>query len=288
MSHHLQLNSSDATPQLAPAVAEALSAARADELPVGKLTLSEVGRAFNQWISRMSFALGYSRTMLVGTDLFEMAAECAKMVQRNFPAFKLSEVDLAMRYGGAGEYRRDPDKPVLVAVDTIAYWLRSYRDSARADAVAAGQRLSESATPKLPPPQVDYVGSVVALIQQARDTCLPVGYELDLGNQVYDWLKSIGAFTGWRPAAYYADMRAEEADRVLLANKSTTGPARIEYNVFLAALGQGQLPEGHPLSRSVLNACKKRVLREWLIQHAADETDMLALLADLKSHHQPA
>jgi len=283
MSHHLQLNRSDATPQLAPAVAEALAAARADELPVGKLTLSEVGRSFNQWISRMSFALGYSRTMLVGSDLFEMAAECAKMVQRNFPAFKLSEVDLAMRYGGAGEYRRDPDKPVLVAVDTIAYWLRCYRDSARLEALAAAQRLAEAAAPQLPPPRVDYIGSVVDMVEQARETCLPVGYELDLGNQVYDWLKSIGAFTGWRPADYYADMRAEETDKLLAEHKTSKGAERIEYNTFLAALNLGKLPEGHPLSRSVVNACKKRVLREWLMQQAADDTDVAVLLTGLQA-----
>ncbi|MGI4736464.1 MAG: hypothetical protein ACRYG7_14915 [Janthinobacterium lividum] len=66
---------------------------------------------------------------------------------------------------------------------------------------------------------------------------------------------------------------------------STTLPAsgaeRREYTSFLHVLTtQGQLPDAHPLSRSVVNACKKRVLREWLEHHATAGTNLVDFLTE--------
>jgi hypothetical protein len=280
MSQALQLTTTDAS-----APSKALAARQAPTLPLAQLNPLEVGKAFARLLSRTALLLGH-KTWQDEAELFVLASSCAETMQRRFPGFKWEEVDEAMKRGASGEYKQDPKDVLYLSLPTVASWLEAYQRTARAFAVAAVTATNQ--LPAAPPPTVDYIGSVVGMVEQARETCLPVGYELDLGNQVYDWLKSVGAFTGWRPADYYAEMRAQETDKLLAEHKATKGAERIEYNTFLAALNLGKLPDAHPLSRSVVNACKKRVLREWLMQHAADETDVHALLTDLTNQHKQA
>ncbi len=226
--------------------------------------------------------LGHRNTLTDKDDVLLLAQGVAKMVQRRFPAFNLAEIREAMLRGASGDYKTgQPGEILLVSLPAVADWLTGYQKAARAAAVLA----SQPAPLLVAGPATDYAAEVAALVAQARATKLPGGLELDMGNVLYDWLKSIGAFTSWRPHDYYLDLRAQEADRVLEAARADrlSSSGRLQYNTFLAALNLGGLPDDHPLSRSVLNACRKRVLREWLMQHASEDTDMPALLAELQA-----
>jgi hypothetical protein len=278
MSTALQLTRADAT-----APAKALAARQADSLPLAQLSPVDVGKAFARLLSRTALLLGH-KTWQDEAELFVLASSCAETMQRRFPGFKWEEVDEAMKRGASGEYKQDPKDVLYLSLPTVASWLEAYQRTARAFAVAAVTAASQLPAP--PPPEVEYEMSVLDLIHLGRRGALPQGYELDLGNQIYEWLKGIGAFTNWRPAEYYVEMRGEETDKLLAEQKSTKGAERIEYNTFLAALGQGHLPEGHPLSRSVLNACKKRVLREWLMEHVENDTDIVPHLLRLSSPYK--
>lgn len=234
--------------------------------------------------------LGHRNTLAHEDDLTLLCQGVAKLIQRRYPAFNLAEIREAILRGASGDYKTGrPDEVLLVSLPQIGDWLAGYQRVARAAAVLDAPKPEP---PALPAPRIDYVGSVVDLVNLAHAGKLPAYTDerFDFGNLAYDWLKGIGAFTGWRPADYYADMQAEEAELVAVRAQDdrTTYTGRQAYNTFMAALTQGRLPDSHPLSNSVVNRCRKRVLREWLLEQAANDTDVAALLTRLETQKRAA
>lgn len=226
--------------------------------------------------------LGHRNTLAHEDDLLLLAQGVAKMVQRRFAAFNLAEIREAILRGASGDYKTgQPGEILLVSLPAVAEWLAGYQKAARAAAVEAARPIPK----QLPAARIDYAGSVLDLVAQANAGKLPpyTDDQFDFGNLAYDWLKALGAFAGWRTGEQWADMQAEEAEAVAIEAQQhrDTYAGRQAYNIFLSALAKGVLPD-HPLSKSALNRCRKRVLREWLLEQAANETDVAALLAQLQ------
>jgi hypothetical protein len=260
------------------AAAEALQAGP----PVSLLSTPELGDHLVVALPAMALLLGHSKTLVKSADIEAMADAVAEMIHRRFARLNLVEIGLALRRGASGEWPRSEGDVLLVSLPHVTHWLSCYCKEARAEAQLAVQAAAPKAV--LPAPRIDYVGLVANYVALARAGELPLGFELDMGNLLYTWLKEVGAFTGFRTGEQYAQMRQEETDRLLAVTLPESGADRREYTSFVNALGaSGELPESHPLSRSVVNACKKRVLREWL-EYAAwlelDEQSIAEFLAN--------
>lgn len=256
------------------AVREAATALKAGH-PVAELTTAELGDSLVVMLPATALLLGHSRTLTNSADVDALADAVAELIHRRFARLNLAEIGQALRRGASGEWPRHADDVLLVSLPHVAHWLDCYCRLARTEAQLALGQAQSLALPAPLPPQIDYVGSVVDFVALARAQALPVGFELDMGNVLYTWLKGIGALNGFRTPAEYVEMQGQEADRLLSTAVPASGSERREYTSFVNALRlDGQLPDAHPLSRSVVNACKKRVLREWLEHHAAAGTDM--------------
>lgn len=275
-----------ATPMLPPALSAAAEARHADELPVGKLPIPEVGKLFNRLLSRAALLLGH-KSWQNDDELFTLAAACAEMAQHRFAGFKPSEIDLAMRRGGTGEYRRTPDEVVYVGLQTVADWLSAYQAKARAAVIQLEQRAAGAEPPRLPeahPDRVKWrVDKLTELVEQAGASQLP--NECDPGNCLYDWLKAIGVFRGFRTPEEYEAIRAEEAEQILARPLPAARKDRAELKSFADALELQRWPADHPLALTVASACKKRVLREWLADMALEQADVRALLEQAATVH---
>lgn len=261
-----------------PSLSAATVAYQADQEPVRQLPINELIPVVGDLLNGAALLMGHKNALAEFDDLELMAQGIAVMIQRRFGSFKPAELSEAFQRGASGEYRT-PGDILTVAMPTVASWLEAYQTKARAAVVAAAQQPASQLA--LPGPRIDYVGSLQDLVALAKAKQLPTGFDLDLGNVLYTWLKESGALTGFRTADQYSQMRAEETDRLLARTVPTTGTERLEYRTFTAALeAEGKLPDAHPLSRSVVNACKKRVLREWLHYVARWELDLADYLAD--------
>jgi hypothetical protein len=247
--------------------------------PVSTLTTDELGDMLVAAIPGIAFLLGHSRQYLEGNDIDAMAEAVAEMVHRRFARLNWAEISHALRRGASGEWPRSENDVLLVSLPHITHWLTCYCKEARAEAQLALQ----AATPvaQLPAPRIDYVGSVIYYVTLAKAGALPSDYELDFGNVLYTWLKEAGAFNGFRTGEQYKQMQQEETDRLLAVKLPESGAQRREYTSFINALqDSGELPDSHPLSRSVVNACKKRLLREWLWHHAKAGTNIVDFLTE--------
>lgn len=259
---------------LAPAVLAHL----ADQLPVREHDYTDLVPFIGDLLNGAALLLGHRNALADIEDLDLMANGVASMIQRRFASFKPAELSEAFQRGASGEYCQ-PGEVLFVSLPIIASWLEGYQRTARAAAVAL---LSQQAQPKaLLAPRIDYLGSVLDYVALAKVGELPTGFELDMGNVLYAWLKQAGAFNGFRTAEQYAQMQQQETDRLLAVKLPESGAARREYTSFINALAdQGELPDAHPLSRSVVNACKKRLLREWLQHHAKAGTDIVKFITE--------
>jgi len=259
-----------------PSQSAAVAAYQADQDTARELPLNELIPIVGDLLNGAALLMGHKNALADLDDLDLMAQGIAVMIRRRFGSFKPAELSEAFQRGASGEYRKEGDL-FTVALPTVAGWLSAYQTKARAAVVLASQAPHLA----LPAPRIDYVGSVLDLVVLARAGQLPAGFDLDFGNVLYTWLKASGALTGFRTADQYSQMRAEETDRLLARTVPASGPERLELRTFTAALeAEGKLPESHPLSRSVVNACKKRVLREWLEYFAQGEYDVAGFLAD--------
>lgn len=276
-------------PALPPAVAAAAQAYQADELPVSKLAVNEVGKLFARLLSRSALLLGH-KSWQDEDELFVLAASCAEMVQRRFPAYKPAEIDMALRRGASGEFRLKPDEVVYVGLQTVADWLAAYQVKARAEVVKQLQKAHEAESQKLlPEGHTDRVEWRVKMLmghyQQAKDGHLPAGFDLDPGNALYDWVKALGLLRNFRTPEEYEQMRLEEADNVLADIDMARREERQRATSFAVALDANRWPAEHPLARSVVNACKKRILREWLMERVMEDADLDTLLREAAGHY---
>jgi hypothetical protein len=270
---------------IAPAVREAALMLATGAPQLRALDSLDCAAACIDAITPVPFLLGHGKTLLSDKDLNALGMATAEMVQRSFPGLTMGEVGLAFRRGASGEWQQ-PNELLQASLPCFRRWLTAYQKSDRAAAVAALQKGEQQLLSRhqllLPAPDVaaSYPGQLVQLQAQVQaGRKLPE--RLDDGNLLYGWLKKIGAFTGFKTAAQYEAMRRKEA------LQQATGHAGKEGRTLAQALRQGW-PQGHPLADSVLNRCKKRVLREWLCYHAGRGTDLLTLLSGLQQQHRQA
>ena len=282
MSTALALHVSAPLPAVLAPVAAAMDSA---EPTVGAMAVEDVTKLFNQLLSRAAMLLGH-KTWQDAAELVVLARACAELVQRRYRGLKPAEIMLAMDRGAAGEYKTKPDEVVYVQLPAVTAWLYAYQTTVRHEAIQA-KRKADEAPPalQLMPARRDYVAELAGLVAKAQASKLPAASDLDFANVLYDWLKSIGALLASRwpiePPDYEA-IRAEEAAALMERPSPLDKTERRQFHTFIDILADGgKWPAGHPLAKTVGNACKKRVLREWLMQCAAEETNVPALLAPL-------
>jgi hypothetical protein len=290
MSHLPALTASVPTPpRPAVAVQQALAILAPDSPQrAAKLSAEELGNELLEPISGVAFLLGHSKQLLdeQGLDLNLLADAVAEMVKHRFPSLTLPEIGLAWRRGASGAYA-EPGVLDLVSLPTLARWLERYTAGERKQALALREK--ETTSWALPPPQRDKAAEVVALVELAHAGQLPASDELDFGNVLYDWLDNLAAFGGFRTREQYEELWVEETENMIRGARPNGGEERRQHAAFLDALGRSEWPAHHPLARSVTNAFKKRVLREWLLDLAAECPDVPALLAHLQNQNtQPS
>jgi hypothetical protein len=261
---------------LPPAVqSAALLLCNPEARPVRALDTDTLTGELFQPVEMVPFLLGHSQTLLAGKDLFVMATAVAEMVQRDFPALTLPEVAAAMRRGCSGEWKKEKDL-LLAALPSIRSWLKAYTTGSRAQALQALQLAEQQQQQvhllSLPArlPELDYPQQIAAgMARMKRAGRLQ---QLDYTGVYYAWLKKIGAFAGFGDAR-----RMMIKECWLLVRHRRLDEAQ---RSFKAELRKGW-PAGHPLADTVLLACKKRLLGEWIHYHNARGTDMQTWLQQL-------
>jgi hypothetical protein len=238
-----------------------------------ELTETALAEELLTCLSQAAALLGHRNTLAEAKDLFLLATNAARMIQRRFVGFNLAEIREAIERGASGDYRTDPTQVLLVSLPSIGDWLTGYQRAGRAAAVLAAQ----APAPAPPPPPRDFIADILALCKLAEEGRLPDYEKLD--GELYQWLKERRQFTNFRPADYYADMRAEEAEHIMRRPLSTSWLARRGQVSFREACKEGRWPQEHKLAEEVNRACRQRLLHEWLLQQAVEEIDVAALLA---------
>lgn len=286
------------TPDLVPATLPpsvqqaALLLCAPDNLPVRRMSTYDLEEDLVDSLKVVPFLLGHSRTLLKGDDLAVLSTAVAEMVQHSFPAFTLPEISLALRRGCSGEWKKEGEI-LQCSLPQIRSWLKSYQDSSRGVALKALQlRVEHRQQLALPAPDlsVGYPRQIAELAQLASDNATPehpiarFPEPLDQGNVLYNWLKEVGAFNGFKTLAQYVDMRRKEA--ILRAQRPPDGMEAYRHGrSFWEALRAGKWPENHPFADSVVNACRKRLLRDWIKYHLSIGTDIEQHLHQLRENY---
>jgi hypothetical protein len=262
-------------------------AMRADSPVAGVVSGPDLAKEFNILLSRAVSLLGH-RALQEGLDLALLSKACADLVHRRFRGMKLTEIAQALDRGAAGDYvaigptgaaKTKPDEMVYVNLPNVTAWLTAYNRTTRHEAVQVLQKADRPI--ELPPPPRDIPAEISALVQQAIDSKLPDGDELDFGNVRYSWLKQYGCLrAGWWPDEVpdFEALKLEEAE-AMLSERPKDFEEQRSFVRFADVMASGKYPANSPLNHTLEDRCKKRTFREWLMQHAMNETDMPTLLA---------
>ena len=278
---NLALTSAAPAAQLSRSTTAALLAYEADTPAIGRLALWELVPMIGDLLNGAALLLAHKNALDNPLDLELMAQAVAELVQRRFAGFKFAELSEAVRRGAAGEYKATPADVLYLSLPNVNNWLYAYQTSARHDAVKFVQASDAAAQLALPAPRRDLAAEVSGLLTLAMNGSLKPAAELDFANVLYDWLKNLGAFNGIFTAADYAEIKADATQELLDGGAPASGPDARAFRGFVAALLKDEWPAHHPLARNVNNAAKKHVLREWLLRHAAAETEPEALSQQL-------
>ena len=275
---------------LQPSVQSAALLLCSEQSAVSRVATADLIDDLFEPLSMVPFLLGHSKTLLSGKDLLVLSTAVAEMVQRDFPALKLLEISAALRQGCSGKWKGEKDI-LQCSLPQIASWLRSYQLSQRAPALKVLQAAAEQQL-LLPPPDLSagYPQLIAELAAWASDNATPehpiarFPEPLDQGNVLYHWLKKVGAFNGFKTAAQYVDMRRKEA--ILRAQRPPQSMDDYRHaRSFWDLLRAGKWPKDHPFADSVVNACRKRLLRDWIKYHLSIGTDLEQHLHQLRDNY---
>lgn len=264
-----------------PSVQEAAALIQNPELPaVAAYLPDELSACLVLPITGVAFLLGHKNSLKSADDLELLATALARVVKRRFAGFKLAEVTEALQRGASGEYRRKPDELLLPSLDHFTHWLSCYQQGCRAAALRVLAQAADAEQKRLPQPT--YEQDLPAAVAQLAHQVKSLGYfpsPLDGGNLAYEWLKRIGAFSGFKTQEQYAEMMRKESI-ALTRQRSADKSERKQIGSFAVLLRRGW-PEQHPMANTVRNNCKKRLLREWIRYHVARGTDLHTWLTNL-------
>lgn len=261
------------------ALAEIVSAQSARKVSV--LNDAELDFLLTSELQRAALRLGHKNALGDVNDALLIRDDVAELIRQRWHYLSENELRIVFRLGATGELKLKADEVVFLSVATIAEWLRRYKYTSKPAAMAHAREFVAPATelPEHHPVRIAWrVQQIAAIVTMAAEGPYQ---EADPGNCLYDWLKEIRAFHGFRTAAEYEDMRAEEVEQLLAQPQSPRKEDRQQVRSFADALEKGQWPAGHPLVRDVGNACKKRVLKEWVQDQILNETDVAEHLATL-------
>ncbi|MDF7809943.1 hypothetical protein [Hymenobacter sp. YC55] len=276
---------------LMPSVESAALLICSQQPAVSRMATTDLIEDLFEPLSMVPFLLGHSNTLLSGKDLLVLSTAVAEMVQRDFPALKLMEISAALRQGCSGKWKGEKDI-LQCSLPQIAGWLRSYQLSQRAPALKVLQACAEQRL-QLPPPDLSagFPRQVAELAAWASGNATPehpIAFfpePLDQGNVLYNWLKKVGAFNGFKTPAQYVDMRRKEA--ILRAQRPPQSMDDYRHGrSFWDLLRAGKWPENHPFADSVVNACRKRLLRDWIKYHLSIGTDIEQHLHQLRDNYR--
>jgi hypothetical protein len=258
---------------------------------VRQMSSLELAAELTAPIEGVPLMLGHSKTLHEDDDLEMLCKLTAEMVHRSFPGLTLAEIGLAFRRGASGEWKQ-PGEVLLPTVQCFRSWLSAYQKGDRVAAVQALQK-GEAGREQLLLPAPDVASTypqqlvhLAAYMKQHGRAPEP----FDAGFLLYDWLKKLGAFVPFKTnAELYLMLRKESIKQA--ASAAAEQQQRKKIQTFGEVLRRG-FPGGHPLANSVKNACKKRLLREWIYYHNARGTNYLTLLEQLQTpaagQHQAA
>jgi hypothetical protein len=227
-------------------------------------------------LQRAALRLGHKNALADKEDALLIRDDVAELLREKWHYLTENEIRLVFRLGSTGELKLKPDEVVFLSVATVAEWLRRYKYTTKPAAMwhASSQVPPHTDLPEHHPVSIGWRVNQICLLVDAYDglTVDDVG-ELDPGNCLYDWLKEIRAFHGFRTMAEYEEMRVEETERLFSSPQSPHKEERMRLRSFADALEKGNWPAEHPMARNVANACKKRVFKEWLMDQCLNDVD---------------
>lgn len=273
----------------APAVRDAALLITQPDLPAARsMATDDLIDQLLEPLQVVPFLLGHRKTLIDGTDLLVLATAVAEMIQRDFPALRVPEICAALRRGCAGEWQK-PGTIAQCSLPCLTGWLRAYSTGTRAQALHALQGIAEHRQQlSLPAPAINYPKEVAELAAWASDNATPehpagrFPEPLDQGNVLYKWLRSVGAFNGFKTAEQYERMwRKESLQR---AQQPPDGLEAYRHGRrFWELLRAGKWHAEHPFADSVANRCRKRLLKEWILYHLGAGTNIEQHLQQLQA-----
>lgn len=230
---------------------------------------------------RAALRMGHKNALGDDKDALLIREDVAELLREKWHYLTENEIRIVFRLGSTGELKLKPDEVVFMSVATVAEWLRRYKYTTKPAAMEHARPFEAPASP-LPEHHPARIAWKVTQIAEIVEAAIQgVSEHHDPGNCLYDWLKEVGAFKGFRSAQEYADMKAEETERLFRAPRSPQKDERNALRTFADALEMGNWPADHPLARTVANACKKRVLQEWVQDQVLEQNDVRADLTTL-------
>lgn len=259
--------------------------ATADNPAVVDLADSALDVLVGKGISDCKVLMGYPGVLRETKDLNDMVTAVGNMLRRRHRYLRTAEVPLVFRMGAEGEFVQPKDNfPAGLPLPMFTAWFSRYRDHTRAQALLNAEAAEAERPPctVLPPthPVVlrAYAHQIIAGVQKV----VAVGRykDFDEGHVLYDMLKYLGLFDVLYTLADKQQMWQEE---LALVQKNLTGYGRAKrIETFQDALAElGRPPERDPITWATIRACKKRTMKEWVMECVVNETDVGNLLMHL-------
>lgn len=247
---------------IAPQIRRAAELVLSEQPSVKYFSSEELKDELYEPMSAVAFLLGHSNVLASGKSLQLMGTALAAVIHRRFPALKLAEITEAFVRGASGEWPL-PNGFLAPTLPNFTHWLVCYQEQCRSRALQELRGLQE-AQRQLPPPTIDESNLPALVARWAQDFQRTGTFPPDLDplNLVYDWLKRIGGFAGFKTPAQYAKLIRKESIKLSRHRQGSLGE-RNALKSFREQLRRGW-PQDHPLAKSVRNNCKKALLREWI------------------------
>ena len=197
----------------------------------------------------------------------------------------LDEIPIVFRKGALGDFKQ-PGEVLFLSVSNVVGWFKAYRAGLRAEALrSVGQvqlhpllHRADGPCCHFPDNHPLFLFQTAARLLAVVEALLAPGAVYDrraFDRPLYDFLKTMGLLGQYFESGYYADVLNEEAKRIFDEGNPTAGGMAASWDekgswkTFAEGYQREEMPVGNRHTQRVMQACRERLLREYLTECAA-------------------
>lgn len=242
---------------------------------VSQASDQELDRLLNAAINKGLLLLGHKNQLTSTVDQALMVTEVSNMIRQNWHYLTLREVELVFEMGVRGELKTRPDQIVFLNIEQVGSWFQVYRNDRKPKAVQSARK-EEPEQAEVDPLAFDEIR--IAYLKDQVEKIRESQYrDFDAGDVYSEWLQRIGVIRLTNEEKLQIKFE-EAAELIRIARITDLDPAsRWELKRFMHS---PVMQRNNRYELRLRSLCKKRVLKDFILQVIVDELDIEQLITE--------